>query len=53
VKAEPGEALVHCQECNAYLWSVDGNGPILIKCPYKCKREHDGSTHMTVREVSP
>lgn len=47
---DPDECLVHCNDCNAYLYAISRYEPpsraepaIAIKCPYKRKKNSDGT----------
>jgi hypothetical protein len=50
MKLEPGEAAVHCRDCNGYLHSMETQGEtiIMVSCPYKCRRSPNGGLSMTV-----
>jgi len=50
-KSDPDECLVHCRECNGYLYAISrfepkakGQNDILVNCPYLSDSNDESGT---------
>jgi hypothetical protein len=59
--SDADECLVHCSECNAYLYAISrfepkarGQNAILVNCLYQCdSNDEPGAVHSAARREQP